>query len=59
VSIDIIGMVVEMLSGRTLGAFLDQHLFRPLGMPDTMFQVPPDKAHRLARPLPHDPDAGT
>ena len=52
-------MVVEMLSGRTLGAFLDQHLFRPLGMPDTMFQVPPDKAHRLARPLPHDPDAGT
>jgi CubicO group peptidase (beta-lactamase class C family) len=57
-SIDVIGMVVEALSGQTLGAFLDQHLFRPLGMPDTTFQVTPDKAHRLARPLPNDPDTG-
>ena len=57
-SIDVIGMVVEALSGQTLGAFLQQRLFRPLGMLDTTFHVPPDKVARLARPLPRDPDTG-
>ena len=57
-SIDVIGLVVEAISGQRLGAFLDQHLFRPLGMDDTTFQVPPDKEARLARPLPRDPDTG-
>jgi CubicO group peptidase (beta-lactamase class C family) len=57
-SIDVIGLVVEAISGQRLGAFLDQHLFRPLGMDDTTFQVPPDKVARLARPLPRDPDTG-
>ncbi len=55
-SIDVIGLVVEALSGQSLGAFLEQRLFGPLGMTDTTFQVPPDKQHRLARPLPRDPD---
>lgn len=55
-SIDIIGLVVEALSAQSLGAFLEQRLFRPLGMVDTGFQVPPEKAGRLARPLPRDPD---
>jgi CubicO group peptidase (beta-lactamase class C family) len=55
-SIDVIGLVVEALSGQTLGAFLEDRLFRPLGMVDTGFQVPPDKVARLARPLPRDPD---
>ena len=57
-SIDVIGLVVEALSGQSLGAFLEQRLFRPLGMVDTGFQVPPDKVARLARPLPRDPDTG-
>jgi CubicO group peptidase (beta-lactamase class C family) len=57
-SIDIIGLIAEKLSGQTLGGFLDQRLFRPLGMVDTSFQVPPDKVSRLARPLPRDPDTG-
>ncbi|MGA8197984.1 MAG: serine hydrolase domain-containing protein [Acetobacteraceae bacterium] len=57
-SIDVIGLVVEALSGQSLGAFLEQRLFRPLGMVDTSFQVPPDKMARLARPLPRDPDTG-
>jgi CubicO group peptidase (beta-lactamase class C family) len=57
-SIDVVGLVVEAISGQSLGAFLEQHLFRPLGMADTGFQVPPDKAARLARPLPRDPDTG-
>jgi CubicO group peptidase (beta-lactamase class C family) len=55
-SIDVIGLVVEALSGQTLGAFLEQRLFGPLGMVDTSFQVPPDKVARLARPLARDPD---
>jgi CubicO group peptidase (beta-lactamase class C family) len=57
-SIDVIGLVVEALSGQTLGAFLEQRLFGPLGMVDTSFQVPPDKVARLARPFPRDPDTG-
>lgn len=57
-SIDVIGLVVEALSGQTLGAFLDDRLFGPLGMVDTTFQVSADKAGRLAKPLPSDPDTG-
>jgi CubicO group peptidase (beta-lactamase class C family) len=57
-SIDVIGLVVEALSGQSLGAFLRQRLFEPLGMVDTTFQVPPGKVARLARPLPRDPDTG-
>ena len=57
-SIDVIGLIVEALSGQTLGTFLEQHLFHPLGMADTSFQVPPDKVARLARPMPRDPDTG-
>jgi CubicO group peptidase (beta-lactamase class C family) len=54
-SIDVIGLVVEAISGQSLGTFLEQRLFRPLGMVDTSFQVPPDKVARLAHPLPRDP----
>jgi CubicO group peptidase (beta-lactamase class C family) len=57
-SIDVIGLVVEALSGQSLGAFLQQRLFGPLGMVDTGFQVPANKVARLARPLPRDPDTG-
>lgn len=57
-SIDVIGLIVEALSGQTLGAFLEERLFRPLGMTDTSFQVAPDQAPRLARCLPNDPDTG-
>lgn len=57
-SIDVIGLVVEAITGQSLGAFLEQRLFRPLGMVDTGFQVPPQKVQRLARPLPRDPDTG-
>ncbi len=55
---DVAGLVVERISGQTLGAFLERRLFEPLGMRDTGFVVPPDKAARLARGLPTDPDTG-
>ena len=57
-SIDVIGLIVEKLTGQTLGAFLQDRLFDPLGMTDTTFHVTPDKAARLARPLPIDPETG-
>jgi len=57
-SIDVLGLVVEAISGQSLGEFLEQRLFRPLGMVDTSFQVPSEKVPRLARPLTHDPETG-
>jgi CubicO group peptidase (beta-lactamase class C family) len=57
-SIDVLGLVVEAISGQSLGEFLEQRLFRPLGMVDTSFQVPREKVPRLARPLTRDPDTG-
>ena len=45
---DILGVVVEKISGQTLEAFLNERLIRPLGMKDTAFYLPPEKANRLA-----------
>jgi CubicO group peptidase (beta-lactamase class C family) len=57
-SIDVLALVVEKVSGKPLGAFLDERLFRPLGMTDTRFVVPAEDVGRLARPFPNDPDTG-
>ncbi|HML07317.1 MAG TPA: serine hydrolase domain-containing protein [Xanthobacteraceae bacterium] len=57
-STDVIGRVVEIVSGRSLGGFLDERIFRPLGMNDTAFFVPVDKHQRLAQPFDRDPDTG-
>src|SRR5438093_550206 len=48
---DILGRVVEAASGRRLGEFLDERLFKPLRMVDTAFSLPADKTMRLAQPL--------
>lgn len=45
---DILGAVVEAVSGLTLDAFLRSQVLAPLGMKDTRFFVPPAEAHRLA-----------
>ena len=45
---DILGALVEHLSGQTLGAFLRQQLFAPLRMRDTYFFVPPEQQARLS-----------
>jgi CubicO group peptidase (beta-lactamase class C family) len=47
VSIDVLGYLVEKLSGVSFGEFLRTRLFEPLGMKDTAFWVPPDKTDRL------------
>jgi CubicO group peptidase (beta-lactamase class C family) len=48
VGIDVAGRLIEVISGRPLGAFLRERLFEPLGMADTDFGVPPEKRDRLA-----------
>jgi CubicO group peptidase (beta-lactamase class C family) len=48
-SVDVQGYLVEVLSGQTFDVFLEQRIFEPLGMADTGFFVPADKAHRFAR----------
>ena len=47
-SIDILGRLVEVCSGKTLDQFFEERIFRPLGMKDTAFFVPEEKWSRLA-----------
>lgn len=47
-SLDILGAVVEVASGEPLDRFLRTHVFEPLGMEDTYFYLPGEKAGRLA-----------
>jgi CubicO group peptidase (beta-lactamase class C family) len=56
---DVLGRVVEAASGKRLGDFLSERLFKPLGMNDTAFWVPEAKLGRLAEPFEKDPLAGT
>jgi len=53
---DVLGAVIERVSGQTFGAFLEERIFRPLGMNDTGFDVPPEKMNRLAKTYQHGPD---
>ncbi len=57
-STDVIGRVVEIVSGQRLGAFLHERILAPLGMVDTAFYLPPDKTERLAEPFERDFDSG-
>lgn len=47
VAIDVLGYLVEKLSGMSFGEFLRTRLFEPLGMRDTAFWVPEDKTERF------------
>ena len=49
-STDVLGRIIEVASGRPLDQFLDNRLFKPLGMVDTAFWVPPEKLARLIDP---------
>ncbi len=48
VSIDVMGYLVQKLSGMSFGEFLRTRLFEPLGMNDTAFWCPPEKVERFA-----------
>jgi CubicO group peptidase (beta-lactamase class C family) len=57
-STDVLGRLIEVLSGETLGAFLQTRIFAPLGMVDTAFHVPQSKHSRLAEAFAKDPESG-
>lgn len=48
VSTDVLGYLVEVLSGQSLGDFFQERIFGPLGMTDTDFHVPAEKVDRFA-----------
>lgn len=47
-SVDVIGCLIEVISGQDLETFLKTRIFQPLGMNDTYFNVPSSKASRLS-----------
>lgn len=48
-SADVLGAIVEVVSGKKFGKFLKEELFDPLDMKDTAFFVPKDRLHRFAQ----------
>lgn len=44
---EILGVLISRVSGQSLGSFLREHIFEPLGMRDTGFFVPEEKLDRL------------
>ncbi len=56
---DVLGVLVERISGVTLGAFLQDNILGPLDMKDTAFAVMPAQHQRIAEPFAIDPDSGT
>ncbi len=46
-SVDVLGRLVEVLSGQSLDVYMREHLFDPLGMDDSYFYLPEKKAARL------------
>ena len=58
-STDVLGRLVEVLSGVSLGEYLQEHILKPLGMIDTAFHVPSASLGRLAEGFAKDPDTGS
>ncbi|NNM74654.1 serine hydrolase domain-containing protein [Enterovirga aerilata] len=57
-STDLLGRVIEVVTGLSLGVALRSRLFEPLGMMETGFVVPPNYQARIAQPFPTDPETG-
>jgi len=57
-STDILGRIIEIVSGKTLGAFLTERILAPLQMAETAFFTGEENAGRLAEPFPTDPWSG-
>jgi len=55
---DVLGRVIEVVSGQSLQDFLRDHIFEPLGMPNTAFTVPSEFHGHIAEPFARDPDGG-
>lgn len=59
VATDVLGAVVERLSGTSLDDYFEKRIFTPLGMQDTFFNVPDDKLDRVATNHYWDAEAGS
>jgi len=57
-SVDVLGRVVEVISGKSLGGFVAERIFTPLAMKDSGFFVAKDKLARVAQAFPVDPATG-
>ena len=57
-STDILGRLIEVVSGKSLGAFLSERILAPLQMTETAFYTGDENAHRLAEPFAADPWTG-
>ncbi|HYD94461.1 MAG TPA: serine hydrolase domain-containing protein [Noviherbaspirillum sp.] len=57
-STDVLGVLLERVSGMPLDALLAERILRPLGMRDTGFWVEPDRHHRIAEAFATDPVTG-
>jgi CubicO group peptidase (beta-lactamase class C family) len=56
--LDVLGQVIEKVSGQKLGQYFEENIYKPLGMTDTGFFIPPEKAPRYAKALSKDPETG-
>jgi CubicO group peptidase (beta-lactamase class C family) len=56
--LDVLGLVIESISEQPLGQYMQDNVWKPLGMSDTSFVVRADQASRYAHPLPNDPVTG-
>jgi CubicO group peptidase (beta-lactamase class C family) len=57
-STDILGRIIEVVSGKTLGAYLTERILAPLQMTETAFFTVEENATRLAEAFPSDPWSG-
>jgi len=57
-STEVLGRLVEVISGQTLDRFFQERILGPLGMVDTGFAVTEPNHKRIAEPFPNDPDTG-
>ena len=56
-STDLVGSLIERVSGQTLGTYLERRILGPLQMKDSGFNVPAEKQNRIAQPFKIDPDS--
>ena len=47
---DILGRLIEVISGKSLGGYLSEAIFKPLGLKDSGFFVPKEKQNRVVKP---------
>lgn len=52
-SLDVMGAVIEMVSGQNLGDYCEENIFRPLGMEETSWKLGEKNEHRLAKCYKH------